>query len=85
MFTGYDFVGDGYNGESGSVAIPDNDPIDQCGGHGTHVAGIIGANPGNPFNISGVAYKASIGSYKIFGCTGGVFDDSKRCIVITSL
>ena len=46
-----------------------------CEGHGTHVAGIIGANPGNPFNISGVAYEASINAYRIFGCDGSVSDD----------
>ncbi|KAJ7723517.1 subtilisin-like protease [Mycena metata] len=41
---------------------------------GTHVAGIIGANPGNEFNISGVAYDASLYSYRIFGCTGIIVD-----------
>lgn len=50
--------------------------IDCCpAGHGTHVAGIIGANPGNDFNISGVAYDASIASYRLFGCAGSVSDD----------
>ncbi|KAF7723370.1 hypothetical protein EC973_002069 [Apophysomyces ossiformis] len=39
---GYDFVGDNYNGENDP--IPDNDPRDTCNGHGTHVAGIVGAN-----------------------------------------
>ncbi|KAG5633908.1 hypothetical protein DXG03_006527, partial [Asterophora parasitica] len=37
--------------------------------------GIIGANPGNAFNISGVAYGASLSAYRIFGCTGGTEDD----------
>ncbi|KAF8800239.1 subtilisin-like protease [Phlegmacium glaucopus] len=71
---GYDFVGDAYNGTDTSQPVPDNDPLD-CDGHGTHVAGIIGANPGNEFNISGVAYGASLTSYKVFGCTGGTSDD----------
>ncbi|KAJ6559547.1 subtilisin-like protease [Mycena capillaripes] len=70
---GFDLVGDDYTG--GNTPVPDPDPLDQCAGHGTHVAGIIGANPGNPFNISGVAYDAKIHSYRIFGCTGGVGDD----------
>ncbi|KAI0684940.1 subtilisin-like protease [Cytidiella melzeri] len=70
---GFDFVGDAYNGSN--TPMPDNDPLDQCNGHGTHVAGILGANPGNEFNISGVAYGASITSYRIFGCTGDVTDD----------
>ncbi|QRV93651.1 pyrolysin [Ceratobasidium sp. AG-Ba] len=72
---GYDFVGDAYTGKEGSVAKPDNDPLDQCNGHGTHVAGIIGANPDNPYNVTGVAYQSSINAYRVFGCTGSVADD----------
>ncbi|QRV93658.1 minor extracellular protease vpr protein [Ceratobasidium sp. AG-Ba] len=73
---GYDFVGDAYTGLPGSPdPEPDNDPLDQCFGHGTHVAGIIGANPDNPYNISGVAYEASINAYRVVGCTGGYTDD----------
>ncbi|KAJ7497644.1 subtilisin-like protease [Mycena latifolia] len=34
--------------------------------------GIIGCNPGNPFNISGVAPEATIYAYRIFGCDGSV-------------
>ncbi|KAI0786658.1 pyrolysin [Abortiporus biennis] len=70
---GYDFVGDNYDGTN--TPVPDDDPLDQCNGHGTHVAGIIGANPGNEFNISGVAYGASLTSYRVFGCAGGTTDD----------
>ncbi|KAJ6498971.1 pyrolysin [Mycena sanguinolenta] len=70
---GFDLVGDAYTGDN--TPVPDPDPLDQCNGHGTHVAGIIGANPGNEFNISGVAYDATIFSYRIFGCTGEVTDD----------
>jgi len=44
-------------------------------GHGTHVAGIIGADPNNPFNISGVAFSASLSAYRVFGCEGSVTDD----------
>ncbi|KAL5632826.1 hypothetical protein ACGC1H_005690 [Rhizoctonia solani] len=72
---GYDFVGDAYRGSSGPAPVPDNDPLDQCNGHGTHVAGIIAADPSNPLNISGVAYQASINAYRIFGCSGTVSDD----------
>ncbi|KAI0049851.1 subtilisin-like protease [Auriscalpium vulgare] len=76
---GYDFVGDNY--DAGSTPKPDDDPLDQCNGHGTHVAGIIGADPGNIFNISGVAYKSTLTAYRIFGCTGSVTDD----IIIAAL
>ncbi|CCO37283.1 Minor extracellular protease vpr [Rhizoctonia solani AG-1 IB] len=72
---GYDFVGDAYRGSSGPAPVPDNDPLDQCNGHGTHVAGIIAADPSNPLNISGVAPDARINSYRIFGCSGTVSDD----------
>ncbi|KAA1472916.1 subtilisin-like protease [Dentipellis sp. KUC8613] len=70
---GFDFVGDAYDGTN--TPIPDPDPLDQCNGHGTHVTGIIGADPGNQFNISGVAFEASLTAYRIFGCTGSVTDD----------
>jgi subtilisin family serine protease len=46
-----------------------------CGGHGTHVAGIIGADPGPPYNISGVAYQSELAGYRVFGCDGSVSDD----------
>lgn len=61
---------------------PDSDPLDECNGHGTHVAGIIGANPGNEYNITGVAYEASLSSYRVFGCTGSVPDDG-TCLLVS--
>lgn len=70
---GTDLVGDDYNGSN--APVPDPDPLDQCNGHGTHVAGIIGADPNNDFNISGVAPDAEIFSYRVFGCSGSVTDD----------
>ncbi|CAE6403377.1 unnamed protein product [Rhizoctonia solani] len=79
---GYDFVGDDYTGRPGTPPpAPDNDPHDNCNGHGTHVAGIIGANPNNIWNISGVAYESEINAYRVFGCDGSVPDD----ILIDSL
>ncbi|KAJ7268651.1 hypothetical protein B0H12DRAFT_1229565 [Mycena haematopus] len=69
---GFDLVGDAYTGAN--TPMPDPDPLDQYTVR-THVAGIVGANPGNEFNISGVAYGATIFSYRIFGCTGDVQDD----------
>ncbi|KXN74649.1 subtilisin-like protein [Conidiobolus coronatus NRRL 28638] len=61
---GKDLVGDDYDGSSKKPS-PDNDPRDTCGGHGTHVAGIIGAN-GPQFK--GVAPNVTFGAYRVFGC-----------------
>ncbi|KAF9277434.1 hypothetical protein BGZ68_009307 [Mortierella alpina] len=62
---GTDFVGD--DGKS-----PDDDPMTNCDGHGTHVAGIIAAN--DPTFI-GVAPQATLGAYRVFGCKGGTSND----------
>ena len=78
VVTGYDFVGDRYDaGGSGGalIAHPDNDP-DDCNGHGTHVAGIIGAS-GNPATggARGVAPGVTFGAYRVFGCDGSTSSD----------
>jgi subtilisin family serine protease len=75
---GYDLVGDDFNADSTSasynpVPIPDAYP-DDCYGHGTHVAGIIGAN--DPTNgLKGVAPDVTFGSYRVFGCEGSTTSD----------
>jgi minor extracellular serine protease Vpr len=74
VVTGWDFVGDNYN--SGGTAeqqvpAPDANP-DDCNGHGTHVAGIVGANGGG---IKGVAPAVSFGAYRVFGCVGSTSSD----------
>ncbi|MFT3942701.1 MAG: S8 family serine peptidase [Ancrocorticia sp.] len=70
---GYDFVGDDFNADPALpgynlVATPDNDP-DDCGGHGTHVAGIAAGND-TASDFTGVAPKATLGAYRVFGCVG---------------
>ncbi|ODA77519.1 hypothetical protein RJ55_07148 [Drechmeria coniospora] len=64
---GYDHVGDNYNGTN--MPVPDEYPRDTCNGHGTHVAGIIAARP-NELGFSGIAPDATLGAYRIYGCTG---------------
>jgi len=77
----YDFVGDDYEANTNPVVKPDNDAqtcapdaAKNIGGgfHGTHVAGIIGAN--DP-NVRGVAPLVSFGIYRVFGCSGSTGDD----------
>lgn len=75
VVTGWDFVGDNFN-SSGTLPgnqtpVPDPDP-DDCNGHGTHVAGITGANGGG---VKGVAPGVTFGAYRVFGCTGTTSSD----------
>ncbi|HWI63539.1 MAG TPA: S8 family serine peptidase, partial [Symbiobacteriaceae bacterium] len=75
VVTGYDFVGDAFNADSTSplynpVTLPDPFP-DDCGGHGSHVAGIIGANGA----VKGVAPEVTFGAYRVFGCEGSTNSD----------
>ncbi|WP_051325259.1 S8 family serine peptidase [Glycomyces tenuis] len=67
VVTGTDFVGDDYNSDDPEHAepVPDDDPAD-CGGHGTHVAGIVGADG----EVTGAAPDVEFGAYKVFGCEG---------------
>jgi minor extracellular serine protease Vpr len=72
---GYDFVGDNYDSSSPdplkNTPVPGQDTPDDCGGHGTHVAGIVGANG----TVKGVAPKVTLGAYRVFGCAGSTNSD----------
>ncbi|KAF9436084.1 hypothetical protein BGZ76_004868 [Entomortierella beljakovae] len=73
---GWDFVGDRY--DDAGVATEDSDPRDTCNGHGTHVAGIIGADArkvGAPQPFVGVAPEVTFGAYRIFSCAGSGASD----------
>jgi minor extracellular serine protease Vpr len=75
VVAGYDFVGDDFNaGVPGSAPEPDDDPMD-CNGHGTHVAGIVGADAAADGGVTGVAPGVVFGAYKVFGCTGSTTAD----------
>ncbi|KAJ1657793.1 hypothetical protein IWQ61_002870 [Dispira simplex] len=62
---GYDFVGDNYNGKN--TPEPDDDPLDTCNSHGTHVAGIAAGNDGV---FKSTAPEATLGIYRVLGCQG---------------
>ncbi|KAJ2807522.1 hypothetical protein H4R21_000444 [Coemansia helicoidea] len=63
---GADLVGDDYSPDDHDPVIkPNPTPLDQCDGHGTHVAGILMARGDL---VRGVARDATYGMYRIFGC-----------------
>jgi len=63
---GYDLIGGPYLGQGPGS---DDDPMDECFGHGTHVAGIIAAQP-NKMGFLGVAPDAELGAYRAIDCMG---------------
>jgi len=75
VVTGWDLVGDAYNNDRTSATynpVPSPDPFpDDCAGHGTHVAGIIGANGA----VRGVAPGVTFSAYRVFGCSGSTSSD----------
>jgi minor extracellular serine protease Vpr len=67
---GWDYVGDEFNPadpDAPQEPQPNPDPIDTQG-HGTHVAGIVGADQGDRTEgVTGVAPGVTFGAYKVFG------------------
>lgn len=63
---GYNLIGGPYLGQPGDAY---DDPIDVCFGHGTHVAGIIAAQP-NDMGFLGVAPDVELGAYRAIDCMG---------------
>ncbi|KAJ1956365.1 hypothetical protein GGI12_005326, partial [Dipsacomyces acuminosporus] len=75
---GGDFTSEDSNNENPSaMANPDAVELD-CIGHGTHVAGIIGAQ--GP-KVYGVAPGATLGMYRVFGCSGSASTD----VILTAI
>jgi minor extracellular serine protease Vpr len=66
---GWDYAGDEYN-PADPAAPPEPDPnpnpMDVVG-HGTHVAGIVGASSDGDEGVTGVAPDVTFGAYKVFG------------------
>ncbi|MCC5950422.1 MAG: S8 family serine peptidase [Nitriliruptoraceae bacterium] len=73
---GFDFAGDDYDASNPATDTPqpNPDPLD-IGGHGTHVAGIVGAQAAGEGGVTGVAPEVTFGAYKVFGTTGSSSSD----------
>ncbi|KAK3805128.1 MAG: peptidase S8/S53 domain-containing protein [Benniella sp.] len=80
VVAGWDYIGDEF--DKTGVVKEDAGPIDHCGGHGIHVAGIIGAdarNVGAPQPFVGAAPGVILEAYKISSCgKGGSFELAMR-------
>jgi minor extracellular serine protease Vpr len=66
---GWDYVGTEFNPADPTAPTdpdPDPDPLDTQG-HGTHVAGIVGADAADDGGVTGVAPGVTFGAYKVFG------------------
>jgi len=84
-YIGWDFTDAPTMPGRGDYTEWDNDPMDE-GGHGSHVAGIAGAQPDNSVGIAGVAWRCRImpvrAGFRVL--TGGTYlqdDDAAAAIV----
>ena len=67
---GHDFIGSGSLGDP----KPDPDPWEDCIGHGSHVSGIIAAQP-NQYGFTGAAPGVTLGVYRAASCANGLRED----------
>jgi subtilisin family serine protease len=83
-----EIAGDGIDNDGNGViddihgynAVADSgNPIDEEG-HGTHIAGIIGARGDNGIGITGVAWQVQLMAVKFLGPQGGVTSDAIKAI-----
>ena len=73
---GIDNDGNGYVDDVlGIDAIAKNNAPYDCDGHGTHVAGIIGARGNNQQGVTGVNWRASMIAARVFDCSGSTTTD----------
>ncbi len=78
---GIDDDGNGYIDDCYGIDALDNtsDPMDQVG-HGTHVAGIMGAVGNNGVGVTGVNWTVRILTCKFLGYSGGTDDGAIACL-----
>jgi subtilisin family serine protease len=78
---GVDDDGNGYIDDCYGIDALDgtSDPIDQVG-HGTHVAGIMGAIGNNSLGVTGVNWNVRILTCKFLGFSGGTDDGAIACL-----
>ncbi|GIZ49954.1 hypothetical protein CKM354_001297000 [Cercospora kikuchii] len=62
-------------GDSGMNTGPDDDPYAECSHHGTHVLGIVAADP-TDFGVVGVAPEATIELHRVFDCDDNTDEDT---------
>ncbi|KAH6695515.1 subtilase [Plectosphaerella plurivora] len=77
---GYDLVGENYNGDPTTLS-PDEDPYEQCNGHGTLVSGVIAAQH-NQLGFIGAAPGVRLGVYRTFSCAGASSTDVMIAAII---
>jgi subtilisin family serine protease len=72
---GYDFVGDNFR-LGINEPEPDDDPMDDCFGHGTHVAGTVAAQlEKTKYGFSGGAPGVKLAAYRIWNCISLTTDE----------